>query len=67
MVQGATKKFIDKKLLNNVKLKTDIIFDLNGKFLKLEKDKSKIEVIDSDNFGSNYIILKWIFGCLNYY
>ena len=58
LVQGATKKFIDKKLLNNVKLKTDIIFDLNGKFLKLEKDKSKIEVIDSDNFGSNYIIFK---------
>ena len=51
--KGAFIKFLDKKLINNVNLKTDIYVDLDNKYIKLPKDKNELEVISKDNFNKN--------------
>ena len=51
--KGAFLKFNEKKLINNIKLKTDIYVDLEENLIKLPKDKNTIEVISKKDFKSD--------------
>ena len=53
----AYQKYLDKMLINNVNLKTDIFVKVNGKSLMLGKDK-KLSVVKSDEIdlkSKNYV------------
>ena len=55
--QKAHQKFLDKILINNVNLNTDIFVKVNGKSLMLGKDK-KLSVVKSDEIdlkSKNYV------------
>jgi UDP-MurNAc hydroxylase len=60
LARGAYKKFLEKKIMNNVILNTDIIIDLNDKLIKLPHNKNDLEVIESANFrnGNKYVKYK---------
>ena len=50
-------KFLDKKLINNINLKSDIYIKFSNDFIKLSKD-NHLEVIKQENFNNNsqYVI-----------
>jgi len=53
----AYQKYLDKMLINNVNLKTDIFVKVNGKSLMLDKDKN-LSVVKSDEIdlkSKNYV------------
>jgi len=50
-------KFVDRKLINNINLKSDIYIKFSNDFIKLSKD-NHLEVIKQENFNNNsqYVI-----------
>jgi UDP-MurNAc hydroxylase len=58
LAQGAYKKYIDKKLIYNINLNTDIYISVEQKFFKISKEGSKLEVIKKDeiNKSSQFVI-----------
>ena len=56
----AYRKFLDKKLINNVEIKTDIYIDIEEKYLKLPKNSENLEIVEKKNFSKNekYILYK---------
>ena len=51
--KGAFKKFLEKKLMNNVNLNTDIYVDVKDKYIKLPKNKKELDIIAKDKFDKN--------------
>ena len=56
LTKKASEKFLEKKLLNNVKFNSDIVFNIEDKYIKV--DKAMIKLIQKEELKNNYIILK---------
>jgi UDP-MurNAc hydroxylase len=55
----AFKKFLEKKLMNNINLSTDIFIDLEDKLIKLPYDKNELEIVEADKFQSDRKFVKY--------
>ena len=49
---------MEKKLLNNVKFNSDIIFNIEDRFIKVDKETNEVKLIQKEELKNNYIILK---------
>ncbi len=58
LTKKASEKFLEKKLLNNVKLNSDIIFNIEDKYIKVDKETNEVKLIQKKELKNNYIILK---------
>ena len=60
LAKGAYKKFLEKKLVNNVILTTDIIIDVDQKLIRLPHNKNELEIFETEKFenGGKYVNIK---------
>ncbi len=60
LAKGAYKKFLEKKLVNNVILTTDIIIDVDQKLIRLPHNKNELEIFETEKFenGGKYVKYK---------
>ena len=58
LTKKASEKFLEKKLLNNVKFKSDIIFNIEDKYIKVDKETNEVNSIQKEELKNNYIIFK---------
>lgn len=58
LTKKASEKFLEKKLMNNVKFKSDIIFNVDDRYIKVDKDSNEVTLIQNEDLKNNYIIFK---------
>ena len=58
LTKKASEKFLEKKLLNNVKFNSDIVFNIEDKYIKVDKETNEVKLIQKEELKNNYIILK---------
>lgn len=58
LTKKASEKFLEKKLLNNVKFISDIIFSIEDKFIKVDKATSAVTLVKKKDLINNYVIFK---------
>ena len=60
LAKGAYKKYLEKKLVNNFILTTDIIIDVDQKLIRLPHNKNELEIFETEKFenGGKYVKYK---------
>ncbi len=58
LTKKASEKFYEKKLLNNVTFKSDIIFDIENRFIKIDKNNNEVTLVKKEDLKDNYVIFK---------
>ena len=44
--------------MNNVKFNSDIIFNIEDKYIKVDKETNEVKLIQKEELKNNYVILK---------